>query len=110
LSKNDLLEKIESITSSTKPLDIYALSNARHYLNEVNDVLIDISSSLKSKEQAADNANKLLIDCHVDVKLLEKYESNKKSELSLEIEKLESREIEDNWLQNKHSSQQRENI
>ena len=101
LKKHELLIRIESITDSGKSLDLNMLSNAKHYLTEINNDLIDASSSLQCKQQALDKASSMLLECHVDVKLMEKYEENKKLEFKLEEEKLEARQIEDLWLQNK---------
>lgn len=100
LKKDDLLSKIEDITSSGNSLNVETLSNVRHYLSEVNEELIEVASSLKCKQQAADKAVFNLTECHVDVKLMEKYKSNKNSQYLEASEKIEARELEDLWLQN----------
>jgi len=101
LKKSELLLQIESFTDSGKKLDVNMLSNAKHYLTQVNDDLIDASSSLRGKRQAVHTAKTKLIECHVDIKLMEKYEENKKSAFNKELEKIEMHEIEDMWLQSK---------
>jgi len=99
LKKNELLSQIESFADSGKNLDVNTLCNAKHYLTQVNDDLIDASSSLRGKQQAVDKAKTKLIECHVDIKLMEKYEENKKSEFNKELEKIQMRQVEDMWLQ-----------
>jgi len=100
LKKNELLSKIESISNSGGDLDLSVLSNVKYYLSDVNEDLIEASSSLRSKKQAVDRAATAVLECHVDVKLMEKYKKNKTHEYEQEVDKRELREIEDMWLQN----------
>lgn len=109
--KQDLLMKIDAISSSDEFLDVNILNNARHYLVEVNDDLIVASSSLKTREQAADKAKNNFIECHVNIKVMEKYEENKTHEYKQVLEKIQAREIEDLWLQSKaHKADFQENF
>lgn len=99
--KNELLKKIDTIAKSGEVLDVNILTNAKYYLLEVNEELIEVSTTLRSKKQAVDKVNAQLTECHVDVKLMEDYEKKKNIEFRLEIEKYENQQLEDLWLQNK---------